>query len=261
MSDGKYVGEMAQIQRRLAQCYDMTVRRNFVFDALNLRPGQHVLEVGCGGGFYAYEAAHFVGPTGRICATDLSEDQIDAASQHCASLPWVECRVANAVELPYADATFDVIYAAKVLEYIPSIDSALAEIKRVLRPGGKAAIVATNWSSLQWYSKHPERMKPFMVIVDQHAPYPNLPAELPARLHSLDLSVIRQKPIPVHNRSYNENSYSYYFARMLKMAAQNRGLASAEEAQTWLDDFEELEQENSYFFSSSTFLTEAQKPR
>lgn len=44
------------------------------------------------------------------------------------------------------------------------------------------------------------------------------------------------------------------------MAALNRGLVSADEAQAWIDEFEEVERQNSYFFSSSTFLTEAQKP-
>lgn len=130
MADGKFVGEMAQLQRALAQCHDMTIRRSFVFDTLNLRPGQHVLEIGCGGGSYAYEAAQFVGSNGRVCAIDLSKDQVDAARQLCASFPWVECRVADAVELPYQDSSFDVVYAAKVLEYIPLLDTALAEIQR-----------------------------------------------------------------------------------------------------------------------------------
>jgi SAM-dependent methyltransferase len=43
-----------------------------VLERLNLRPGERALELGCGGGHYTHEAARFVGPTGRVCAIDIS---------------------------------------------------------------------------------------------------------------------------------------------------------------------------------------------
>ena len=68
MSGLQFDDEMASLQRALAQCHDMIIRRSAVLEALNLRTGERVLEVGCGGGFYAYEAAQCVGATGRVCA-------------------------------------------------------------------------------------------------------------------------------------------------------------------------------------------------
>src|SRR6516162_8872517 len=64
--------------------------------------GERVLELGCGGGHLAREAAQFVGATGQVCAVDISPDQIMAAQACCADLAWVECRIADITALPYA---------------------------------------------------------------------------------------------------------------------------------------------------------------
>ena len=68
MSTLTFTDDMARIQRAVAQCHDLVLRRSRVVEALQLRTGERVLEVGCGGGFYAYEAAQCVGPTGRVCS-------------------------------------------------------------------------------------------------------------------------------------------------------------------------------------------------
>jgi arsenite methyltransferase len=90
MTNISFGDEMARLQRALAQCHDMVVRRSVVLEALNLRTGEKVLELGCGGGFYAYEAGQFVGSTGHVTAIDISADQIGAARERCVELPWVE---------------------------------------------------------------------------------------------------------------------------------------------------------------------------
>ena len=68
MTNLSFDDKMARLQRALAQCHDMVVRRSVVLEALNLRTGEKVLELGCGGGFYAYEAGQFVGSTGHVTA-------------------------------------------------------------------------------------------------------------------------------------------------------------------------------------------------
>jgi arsenite methyltransferase len=172
MSTLTFTDDMARIQRALAQCHDMVLRRSRVLEALQLRTGERVLEVGCGGGFYAYEAAQCVGPSGRVCALDLSADQITAAQSRCAELAWVNCRVGDAVALPYEAGEFDVVYGVQVFEYVAQLDTALHEVQRVLRPGGRCIILATNWSSLMWHSAQPERMQRVLTAFMAHAPYP-----------------------------------------------------------------------------------------
>jgi ubiquinone/menaquinone biosynthesis C-methylase UbiE len=254
-----FADEMAHLQRALAQCHDMVARRSAVLEALRLHSGERVLEVGCGGGFYAYEAAQCVGRTGRVCALDLSADQVAAAQARCAELEWVECRVGDAVTLPYRDAEFTALYGVQIFEYVVKLDDALREIYRVLRAGGRLVILATNWSSLVWHSREPARMERMLSAWTAHAPYPDLPAILLARLRQSGITPIRQTPAPVLNTSYNANSFSYYLARMIRSFVVGRRVVTQEDADAWLDEFEELEQTGSYFFSSTPIITEAIK--
>jgi ubiquinone/menaquinone biosynthesis C-methylase UbiE len=144
MSTLTFTDDMARIQRAVAQCHDQVLRRSRVVEALQLRTGERVLDVGCGGGFYTAEVAQCVGPTRQVRAIDLSAAQIAAAQRHCAELGWVTCRVADAVALPAEGGAFDVVYGVQVFEYVAELDTALREVQRVLRPGGRCAILATD---------------------------------------------------------------------------------------------------------------------
>ncbi len=259
MSTLMFDEETARLQRALTLCHDLVVRRSAVLQALNLRTGDRVLEVGCGGGSYAYEAARFVGPDGSVSAMDISEAQVAAAREYCADLPCVDCRVADLVDLPYENGSFDVVFGSQVLEYVPCLDEALIEIHRILRPGGRLVILATNWSSLVWYSADPERMKQILTAWDEHATYPDLPAMLPARLRSAGMQPLRQIPVPIVNMSYNPAGFSYWIARMIRRYLTGRKTIAAQTVDAWLGEFDDLEKQRSYFFSSTPILTEALK--
>jgi ubiquinone/menaquinone biosynthesis C-methylase UbiE len=254
-----FTDDMARIQRALAQCHDMVLRRSRVLEVLQLRTGERVLEMGCGGGFYAYEAAQCVGPSGRVCAIDLSADQIAAAQSRCAEMPWVTCRVGDAIALPYEGGEFDVVYGVQVFEYVAPLDTALHEVQRVLRPGGRFITLATPWSSLVWHSAQPERMQRVLTAFRAHAPYPDLPAILGAWLRKVGLELLRQTPVPILNRSYHVNSVSYWAARLIRPFVVERQGASAEEAEAWLQEFDALEQQRAYFFCITSILAEAVK--
>jgi SAM-dependent methyltransferase len=86
MSTLSFAGDMGQLQRAFAESHDAVVRRAIVLDTLNLRTGERVLELGCGGGYYAHDAARFVGPTGRVCAIDVSAAQCAAQRRRTANL-------------------------------------------------------------------------------------------------------------------------------------------------------------------------------
>src|SRR5947209_14851236 len=108
MNTLSFAGDMARLQRAIAESYDLVVRRGIVLETLNLRTGERVLELGCGGGYYTHEAARFVGSTGRVCAIDIGPDQIAAAQARCAEFAWVECRGGGIAAPPYGNAEIDV---------------------------------------------------------------------------------------------------------------------------------------------------------
>jgi SAM-dependent methyltransferase len=98
-------------------------------------PGR-VLEVGCGWGELAEWIARETGAD--VVAVDLSPRKVELARER-----GVDARLADVEELPFADETFDVVVAAWMLYHVPDLERGLAEIARVLRPGG-TLVAATN---------------------------------------------------------------------------------------------------------------------
>lgn len=178
MSNIVFDEEVGRIQRAIAESHDLVVRRNIFMETLNLRTGERVLELGCGGGSYAFEAAKFVGPTGHISAIDISADQVAAARERCAGFAWVECQIGDLLELPHQDGEFDAVYSVQVVEYAGDLMKAFRQIHRVLRDGGRFVNISTNWSSCVWYSENKERMRRVLDGWSAHETHRDLPTIL-----------------------------------------------------------------------------------
>ena len=73
---------------------------------------------------------------------------LSLARRRCADAPQVRLQTADATALPTDDASCDAAVSVQVFEYIADVGVALAELFRVLRPGGRAAIVCSDWTSL-----------------------------------------------------------------------------------------------------------------
>jgi ubiquinone/menaquinone biosynthesis C-methylase UbiE len=105
-------------------------------------PGETVLDIGCGAGMDLLIAARRVGPGGRAIGLDMTEAMRDRActSAAKAGLTNVEVNQADATSLPLPDASIDVVISNGVLNLVPEKEKAFAEIRRVLRPGGRLQI-------------------------------------------------------------------------------------------------------------------------
>ena len=257
MNTLSFAGDMARLQRAITESHDLVVRRGIVLETLNLRTGERVLELGCGGGYYTHEAARFVGPTGRVCAIDISPDQIAAAQARCVEFAWVECREADIAAPPYGNAEFDVVFAVQALEYLSDLDGALRHIHRMLRPGGRLIVVATDWSSAVWHSENAPRMQRVLAAWAPHTPFRDLPGILAAGLRRAGIQPLRQTPIPILNTSYNPASFSYWVAQVIRPFVVSRQSVTEEEAAEWFDELAKLEENGAYFFCITPVLTEA----
>ena len=118
-------------------------------DAIEIQPGDRVLDVGCGPGFVARRAAEIVGPAGKVAGQDNNKAMLEKARSIPASetgvpIEWHECDVQA---LTFTDSSFDVALAQQVLQFCPEPGVALQEMRRVLAPGGRMGF--TVWQSLE----------------------------------------------------------------------------------------------------------------
>ncbi|PYR20711.1 MAG: methyltransferase type 11 [Acidobacteria bacterium] len=107
-----------------------------------LPPGATVVDIGCGAGTDLLLAALHVGPEGRAIGVDMTEAMRDRARRGAAAcgLAHVEVRDGEATSLPIEPGSVDVVISNGVLNLVPEKRAAIAEIRRVLTPGGRAQI-------------------------------------------------------------------------------------------------------------------------
>ncbi|MEO7628278.1 MAG: class I SAM-dependent methyltransferase, partial [Nocardioides sp.] len=121
------------------------------FDRLGLRPGDRVLDMGCGAGRHAFEMYK---RGADVIAFDQDADELATVSEWFGAMKEAgevpvgaeaDIKVGDALALPFADGEFDRIVAAEVLEHIHRDVDAITELVRVLRPGGTMAISVPRW--------------------------------------------------------------------------------------------------------------------
>lgn len=121
------------------------------YERLDVRAGMRVLDLGCGEGRHTFEAYR---RGAHVVAVDISAKDLATTRQWCSAIELAgeapATATANAVRgdlrhLPFPDASFDRIIASEVLEHIPDDTAAIAEIERVLKPGGLAAVTVPRW--------------------------------------------------------------------------------------------------------------------
>ena len=112
----------------------------------HLSPGMSLLDVGCGPGSITLGLGAAVSP-GKAVGVDLEPGMIEQAKVIAAEsdVTNVEFEVADIYDLPYEDGHFDVVFTSAVIEHLSDPVGALRSLRRVLKPGGLAAIIRTDW--------------------------------------------------------------------------------------------------------------------
>ena len=115
---------------------------SLMLDMADLRPGERVLDVACGTGLVTFRMAEAVGERGAVVGTDISGEMVETARRIAAErdLANASFERADAEALAFADSTFDAAACGLGLMYVPDPVKALCEMRRVLRPGGRAAV-------------------------------------------------------------------------------------------------------------------------
>lgn len=126
-----------------------------------IQPGQTILDLGSGAGIDVFLAAQKTGPTGQVIGVDMTEEMIEKARANAekAGITNVDFRLGEIENLPVADESIDLILSNCVINLAPDKRPVLAEMQRVLKPGGKFCI-----SDVVTYGKVPEAIRQDMEL-------------------------------------------------------------------------------------------------
>jgi SAM-dependent methyltransferase len=237
---------------------DMVGQRAAVLDLLALQQNEHVIDVGCGPGFLCESMAETVGPGGRVQGVDISPDLIALCRDRTppAHLSYAE---ENALALQSPEASFDVAVCTQVAEYIPDTGTVLAEMHRVLRPGGRGLVMATDWNCVGWHSSDPARMDRVMAAWEGHCAHPSLPRVLGVALRDAGFDGVDIHAHPIINTSFDRTQYSYGAAKLIGDYATGAGFSETEAAE-WFGDLTRLAEAGQYYFVSARMIFTARKP-
>jgi SAM-dependent methyltransferase len=118
------------------------ITRQRLREILDPRPGDRILEVGPGTGYYTLDVAGWVMPDGQVDILDLQREMLDHTMRRAGErgLSNVTPTQSDATGMPYEDGTYDAAFLVTVLGEIPDQDAAFRELARVLKPGGRLVV-------------------------------------------------------------------------------------------------------------------------
>ena len=238
---------------------DVVAQREDTLRRIAVQRGERVLDIGSGPGFLATAIAEQTGPDGQVVGIDLSEQMVTRARDR-AGHDWISYHCADATDLPFEDHAFDVVVSTQVAEYVPDIVQFSSEVFRVLKPGGRGLILATDWDGVCWHSEEPERMARVLTAFAPHCADSKLPRTLAARLRDAGLIVEDVSYFPIINVDRYDGCYGEMVVPFIVAYVQGQKTLPDAELYAWADEQAALNARGEHFFSTGRFSFSISKP-
>jgi len=216
-----------------------------------VRPGEAVLDVGCGPGDDLFDIVEHLGPAGRLVGLDASEVMIAEARRRAMErrLP-ITFEVGDVTALPFPDATFHVCRAARLLEHLADPGGALSEIVRVTRPGGRIVIFDFDWDTL--IIDHPDKQTTRTIVASYSDSIRNgwIGRQLPRLFREQRLEVLSIDPVQV----FVHSALAEMFLGGHLVALQTDGTLSPQQARQWWEYLQRADADGMLFISFTAFI-------
>jgi len=215
-----------------------------------------VLDVGCGVGDDVRDLANLIGDSGRVVGVDFSGAMIVEAKKryYTAKLP-IEFVEGDAQHLTFPNASFDRCRTERMLMHLDDPEQALAEMVRVVRPGGKVVVFDFDWDTLFIDSPYKETTRKFVREYSDGLKHGWIGRRLPRMFQTAGLTEIVTEPHVLH--------LDYAFTRRLlegRMAkAQAEGVFSVEELANWWANVAQAEAAGQLHFGLFGFVIGGRK--
>jgi arsenite methyltransferase len=257
MSQLAFDDETAKQLEVLYATRDVLRRRRLVREALAAQPGERILDVGCGPGFYVTELLDQVGPDGSVVGVDGSPQMIAVAQQRSGGRENVEFHLADAVALPVGDEEFDAALSVQVLEYVADATTALTEMHRVVRPGGRVVVWDVDWSTLSWHTNDPDRMERVLRAWDTHLTHRSLPRTLATRLRETGFDGVEAVGHTFATTELTPDAYGGAIFPLIEQFVADQ--IGTDETSAWAAEQRQLGEHGEFFWACIQFCFTATK--
>jgi len=251
---------VAGLERRYATPQVIDQRKRFCA-ILAPRPGETGLDVGCGPGYLACDMAAEVAPGGRIVAIDRSPDSVASAAALVARRGLagvVEVRAGDAQDLDFPDGSFDFVAATQVYCHVPDVARAINEAARVLRKGGRLAVLDSDWDMCAWESGDHARMRRMLAARQLRFEHAHLPCELHRLFREAGLALAGVQAFALIETRYDPDSFGAEILQSTRDAALKYGVPAAE-VEAWEQDLRARGADGEWFFCLDRFVFTATK--
>jgi ubiquinone/menaquinone biosynthesis C-methylase UbiE len=230
--------------------------RRLMVERIGLRPGESVLDVGCGPGIDMFEMARIIGAEGRLVGVDASEFMVAEARRRAKDFVFpITFEVGDVYALPFPDRSFDVCCAQRVLEHLDEPVRALSEMKRVVRPGGRIGVFDFDWDTI--IIDHPDKETTRMIVRSYSDSLRNgwLGRQLPRLFKEQHLEVLSNDPVQV----YPHYAMCELFLGTHLASLESGGALTKDKAQRWWNHLQEANQRGMLLVSFTAFLVVGRK--
>jgi SAM-dependent methyltransferase len=234
--------------------------RQECLDRLAPRPGETALDIGSGTGTVARTLAGLVGPDGRVLGAEPNARMRQVATERSQGLDpaptWLD---ATADALPLEDGSVDVVWCERVFQHLDDPQAAAHEIARVLRPGGRAAVVDADHGSQVSTVGSIRFQRALLDAMLHHAPNPFAARWLPRQLRAAGLEVEPE----VSSRAYLPPPHLLRTGAIMRVIADQAvgdGTITAEERDEVFADLERATDAGEAFAAVTVFRFVARRP-
>jgi SAM-dependent methyltransferase len=236
---------------------DVLRRRKLVYETLGASPGDRVLDVGCGPGFYSRELLDQVGPDGSVTGIDQSPQMLAVARRRSEGFAGARFEEGDATALPVESGRFDRALSIQVLEYVADIPRALAEMHCALRPGGRVVIWDVDWATVSWHSEDAGRMARVLKAWDEHLAHASLPRTLAPSLRAAGFEHVRMDGHAFATTELTEETYGGATLPVIERYVRQRGSADVD---AWADEQRALGERGEFYFACMQFCFSGVRP-
>ena len=256
--DPFFEGDAAKRFQTLYMAPSVVARRRRALEILDPKAGERVIDIGYGPGFFAADMCEKVGEGGLVSGVDASESMRALALERCARYPQADLRAGQVTALPFPDGHFDAALASNVYSYVGDVNNALAEMCRILRPGGRGLVIDFDWGSLVWHAADDARMDRITSAWMRKFDDPYFARTFRPHLRAAGLTPEHTESIAMFSTEIDP--YVSGVTALIGNAVIGSSGINAREIAAWEADLENLAASDEYFFSLNQYLFLVRKP-